>query len=182
MGFFKVKQRPYYSRRRITNAGYLILNIVMALALNGCYSFNGASVPPHLKTIAIPLFDDQSGSGEPGLREKITNSLVDRFNRDNNLQVADKTHSDSILEGVINAMPDAPAVVTAGENVTKRRITVNVTVKFQDMKLKKKVWEKQFSNFGDYQAGSDISLRTAAIDAAISKITEDIVLETVSGW
>jgi hypothetical protein len=163
--------------------GYcLVIGIACILMLGGCYSFTGASVPPHLKTIAIPIFDDQSGSGEPSLREKITAKLVNLFNQDNNLQVADKTHADSVIEGVITAMPDAPAVVTAGENVTKRRITVTVSVKYQDLKLKKKIWERQFSNYADYTAGSDIAVRTAAIESAIDKIAEDIVLETVSGW
>jgi hypothetical protein len=168
--------------KRRAFAFLLVFGIALPFVMAGCYSFTGASVPPHLKTIAIPLFDDQSGSGEPSLREKLTNKLIDRFNRDNNLQVADKTHADSMIEGVISAMPDAPVVVTAGENVTKRRITVNVNVKFQDLKLKKKVWEKQFSNYEDYLAGSDIALRTAAIESALDKIAEDIVLETVSGW
>jgi hypothetical protein len=173
---------PELLKQRFFMSCFVSSLLVVVVMFTGCYSFTGASVPPHLKTIAIPLFDDQSGSGEPGLREKITNKLIDRFNKDNNLEVADKTHADSMIEGVITAMPDAPAVVTAGENVTKRRITVNVTVKYQDLKLKKKIWEKQLSNYADYTAGSDIAQRTAAIEAAIDKITEDIVLETVSGW
>jgi len=168
-------------RRKYTSI-FLALCCGICITLSGCYSFNGASVPPHMKTIAIPLFDDQSGSGEPALREKLTNKLIDKFNGDNNLQVVDKTHADSMIEGTITAIPDAPAIVTAGENVTKRRITINVKATFQDLKLKKKIWERQFSEFSDYDAGADITQRQATIDAAIDKLTEDIVLETVSGW
>ena len=51
----------------------------------GCpYSFSGASVPPHLKTIAIPFAEDRSGSGEPGLRELLTEKLTQKFIDDNN--------------------------------------------------------------------------------------------------
>ena len=66
--------------------------VLLALFFSGCaYSFTGASVPPHLKTIAIPLVDDQSGLGEPGLREKFTTELIQLFTSDNSLEVADRS-------------------------------------------------------------------------------------------
>jgi len=152
------------------------------LLLGGCYSFTGSSVPPHLKTIAIPLFDDQSGSGEPNLRENLTNKLIDRFRQDNSLQIADRSHSDSILEGTIISMPDEPQVVATNEAVTKRKVTLTVRVKYQDMVLKKKVYEKEFTEWGDYVAGGDITQRQAGIDAAINKVIDDVLLATVANW
>ena len=159
------------------------LLLILASAVSGCsYSFTGSSVPPHLKTIAIPLFDDQSGFGEPGLREKMTNKLIERFVQDNSLEVADKSRSDSILEGIIVNIRDEASVVTKGESVTKRRVTITVKATFQDMKLKKKVWEKQFSDWGDYEISGGPAQRQTGIDAAIEKLTEDLLLDTVSGW
>jgi hypothetical protein len=155
----------------------------LAVLASGCsYSFTGSSVPPHLKTIGIPFFEDQSGFGEPGLREKLTNKLIDLFVQDNSLAVADRSHSDSILEGVIVAVRDEPSVVTQGEAVTKRRMTITVKATFQDMKLKRKVWEKQFSDWGDYDISGGPTARQSGIDAAIEKLAEDVLLETVSGW
>lgn len=151
-------------------------------ALGGCYSFTGSSVPPHLKTIALPLFDDRSGSGEPSLREKVTNKLTERFRQDNSFEVADKTRSDSVIEGIILPLRDEPAVVTQGETVSKRKITVTVKVSFTDLKLKKKVWEKEMSNWALFEGSGGLAQRQAGIDAAIDKLTEDILLETVSGW
>lgn len=148
----------------------------------GCYSFTGASVPPHLQTIAIPLFDDQSGSGEPGLREKLTNNLIKKFRQDNSLVVADKTTADSILEGIIVAMTDQPQVVSAGETVSKSRITITVKVIYQDMKLKKKVWEKQFSQWADYELAKGPNERNASDSTANEKLCEDILLQTVTNW
>ena len=159
---------------------------LVLVSLSGCagcpYSFTGSSVPTHLKTIAIPLFDDQSGSGEPRLRELLTNKLIERFRQDNSLEVADKTHSDSILEGVILSMRDEPLVVTKGETVSKARVTITVKATYQDMKLKKKVYEKQFSNWGDHEITGGPVERQTGINAAIEKLAEDILLQTVSGW
>jgi hypothetical protein len=153
-------------------------------SLTGCpYSFTGASVPKHLKTIAIPLVDDQSGFGEAGLRERFSTELTNLFISDNSLEVSDRTTADSILEGVITAVSDAPSVVGQGESVSKRRITMTVKFIYQDMKLRKKVWEKTFSQWGDYDSGGGLaSQREAGLQEAIKKVTEDVLLETVSGW
>ena len=162
---------------------FIILLIVLLLCSTGCpYSFTGASVPKHLKTIAIPLVDDQSGFGEAGLRERFSTELTNLFISDNSLQVADKTTADSILEGVITSVSDAPSVVAQGEAVTKRRITLSVKFAFQDKLQRKKVWEKTFSQWGDYDSGGGLSQRETGLRDAIKKVTEDILLETVSGW
>jgi hypothetical protein len=170
--------------RRFQAAVWLMAGAVLVTSVAGCaYSFTGASVPTHLKTIAIPLVDDQSGFGEPGMREYFTTQLTNLFINDNSLEVADRTRADSILEGAITGISDAPAVIQPGEQVARRRITVTARFAFQDMKLRKKVWEKSFSNWGDYESGGGgASQRQAGLQEAIRKITEDILLETVSGW
>jgi hypothetical protein len=132
--------------------------------------------------VAIPLVDDQSGLGEPGLREKFTTELIQLFTADNSLEVSDRGTSDSILEGTVLSVSDAPAVVTQGEQVTRRRVTVTVRFAFQDMKQRKKLWDKNFSNWGDYDSGGGLSQRQAGLQEALKKITEDVLLETVSGW
>ncbi|MGA9118841.1 MAG: LptE family protein [Bacteroidota bacterium] len=172
------------------NGGVLLVGVAFALLMmQGCYSFTGASVPANLKTIAIPLVDDQSGFGEPGLREEFTTALTNLFISDNSLEVADRTTADAILEGVITSVSDAPAVIQTptaaqqGEQVSKRRITVTAKFTMRDMKLRRKMWEKSFSNWGDYDTGGGgASQRQTGIQEAIRKVTEDILQETVSGW
>jgi hypothetical protein len=159
---------------------------VLAVLVGGCsYSFTGASVAPHLKTVAIPLIDDQSGWGEPGLRESFTTEITTLFISDNSLQVTDRTTADAILEGVVTSVTDAPSVVQGGqdrEQVSKRRVTVTARFTFQDMKYRKRVWEKTFSNWGDYESGGGLSQRREGLQVALKKISEDVLLETVSGW
>jgi hypothetical protein len=156
--------------------------LVFAL-FSGCtYSFKGGTVPAHLRTVAIPLVQDQSGFGDPTLRDDLTQQLVERFTNDNTLQIADRNSADSMLEGVVLDVKDAPSVVQAGEQVAARRITVTVRVTFEDLKQRKKMWEKDFSNWGEYPSGSSLTQRNQGIDEAVRKLTEDILNETVAGW
>ncbi len=150
------------------------------LCFGSCYSFTGASVPAHLKTVAIPLFEDVSGFGEPGLKEKFTQKMIELFQKDNNLEIGERLTSDSIIEGTIAAVVDAPSVIGGNDIVTTRRVTVTVRAVYTDMKLRKKVWEKDFSNWGEYTQGQQT--RDVALTDAVNKVAEDILLETVSGW
>jgi outer membrane lipopolysaccharide assembly protein LptE/RlpB len=165
-----------------------IIYFVSVLSLSGCagcpYSFTGGStLPPDLKTIAIPIFDDQSNFGEPALRETLTKSLTDKFVNDNTLTLEGRTAADCVLQGVITQVTDKPSVVGQGEQVSKRRIEITVKVTFEDLKKRKKIWEKPFSNWGDYESsGASFTMRQEGIKVAIDKLTQDILIETVSGW
>jgi len=153
------------------------------LFVSGCrYSFTGGSVPPHLKTIAIPIVQDQSGFGDPTLRDAFTQQLVQRFTNDGSLTLADRTNADSILETVVTGVQESATVVQPGEQVSQRRMTVSVQVTFVDLKLRKTLWEKGFSQWGDFSSGATATQRTEGIQEAIRKLTEDILLETVAGW
>lgn len=177
------RQQIAVSRRQTAIAFVCILFSVFCILLSGCfYSFSGASVPPHLKTITIPIVDDQSGYGDPTLRELFTNELVQRFRSDNTLEMADATNADASLRGVIVSVKEAPVVVAPGEQVAQRRLTVVVRMTFQDLKLRKTVWEKDFSNWGNFPSGGGATQRNEGLKEAVRKLTEDILNETVSGW
>jgi len=167
----------------ITCLNLLFVGLI-AINFTSCcaYSFTGASVPEHLKTIAIPIADDRSGSGEPGLRESLTQKLIQQFIDDNTLQVSERTSANAILECSIVSLNDAPAIVSAGEDITSRRITIGVRVVYRDLVKRLTIYEKTFTNYSDYPSSDPINGRKSAIDQAIDLISEDILLDTVSGW
>jgi hypothetical protein len=174
-----------------SNKKYIVIIIFITALINlaACsYSFNGASIPPHIKTIAIPLLQDKSGSGEFDLGNNLTTLLIQQFIDDNSLRVSDRLKSDSILEGSIVSLNDAPAVVSGGQantTVSTRRITISVHVVYKDLVKKQTVLETNFTNYSDYNSSgiSDITTgRKTAISKALSLISEDIVLGVVSNW
>lgn len=163
---------------------FLLFALTVVLNFNACcsYSFTGASVPKHLNTIAIPIADDKSGSAEIGLRESLTQKLIQKFIDDNSLQITDRINADAILECTVVSFNDAPAIISAGENVTSRRITVGVKASYKDLVKKVTIFDKTFTSYQDYPQGGSLSDRNNAIEKVLDQITEDILLETVSGW
>jgi outer membrane lipopolysaccharide assembly protein LptE/RlpB len=161
----------------------IFLGLAAVVSAAGCtYSFKGGSVPPHLKTLAIAIVQDQSGYGDPRLRDEFTNTLIERFTNDNTLTLVDQTGADALLETVITNVREEAVSVAPGEEVRQRRMTVVARATFRDNKLKKTLWEKSFSQYGDFPSGGGPSLRDAGVLEAIQKITEDILNETVAGW
>ena len=167
--------------RFLVNGLFIILVVVNFV---GCcsYSFTGASVPAHLKTIAIPIADDRSGSGEPGLRENFSNTLTQKFIDDNTFRIADRVSANATLECTIATYGDAPEVVSAGTVVETRRITIGVQVIYRDLVQRKTIFEQTFSNYAPYPSGGTLAEKTLAINKVVDLITQDILLAVVSGW
>ena len=162
----------------------ILICIFPLIAVSACsYSFTGASVPSHLETIAIPLFQDRSGSAEPNLDNVFTNELIDKFLNDNTLSVINKANADALLECTITSLRDTPEAVSGDtEKASLRRITITVKVKYRDLVMKETIFNKDFSNYSTYNADNFSEERPAAIENAIDLITEDILLGVVSNW
>jgi hypothetical protein len=172
-------------KKEIIRLLLLFLLLVSIILINfgcGVYSFTGASVPAYLKTIAIPIAEDKSPAAIPTLRESLTDNLIQKFINDNSFQVTDRSKADAVLECVITSVTDAPAVVSAGEQITSRRVTINVNVTYRDLVKRKTIFENKFTNYGDYVPGEATNDRENAIASAVDKISEDILLAVVSGW
>jgi len=165
-------------------SAFLLLISAMITNFTACctYSFTGSSVPGHLQTVAIPIVQDRSGAGIPGLRELLTQELIRQFIDDNSLQVTDRTKANAIVECTIVSYTDVPSIVAAGENVAQRRVTVTVQVVYKDLVKRVNVFEKNFANYGDYEPGTTENERILASEIAVNKISEDILLAVVSGW
>jgi hypothetical protein len=161
------------------------LFLISALLLQGCglYSFRGSNPPAGIKTIAVPLFEDNSGFSEAGMKENFTESLKSKIISDNTFVLADRNVSDGILLCTITSVKDDPLVISGNDNVTKRKITIDVKVRFENLNKQKLIWEKTFENWGEYTSSSSgFSARSEGISAALDKITDDIVTDAASNW
>ncbi|MBR9976876.1 MAG: LptE family protein [Bacteroidetes bacterium] len=155
-----------------------------AASISGCaYSFTGASVPAHWKSITIPLFDDESNYGQPSLREDVTNMLIQKFQRDNTLRLSDRQSATVELKGtIISVTADQPTAVSDGAQATRMQVALRTRATLIDHTTNKEVWSKDFSATGDYPAGSGQDGRAQGLAIALENLTDDLLLETVSAW
>jgi hypothetical protein len=162
---------------------YFCFAAVCASVFTGCYSFSGASVPQHWSTIAISLFDDESNFGQPSLREQLTNTLIQKIQRDNTLRLGERPKASVELSGSITAITaDQPIALFQGTQANRLQVSVRVSAVLYDNVLKKQAWKKDFNSTGDYSASGGVQERDAGIRKALDKITDDLLLEIVSAW
>jgi hypothetical protein len=154
----------------------------LCLLFVGCYSFSGASIPAHLKTIGIPLASDNSGFGRSEIRQLLTDQLVDKFTREGSLQVRDRAVSDAVLEVTITRVTDDPVAVKAGDELTTKRVTIVADAVYQDKKMQKVVWQRSFSQYGDYPVEQSLEGFNTATRSALDKLTQDMLLGVISNW
>jgi len=171
-------------RLNIKKILFFLFAVPLIFSMASCnYSFKGAAPPEGIKTINIPSIRDESGFGLPNLGEEMTTLLKGKFINDNTLEYAEKTQADGMLDCVIRAVTDEALVVSGNEQVSRRKITITVTVDFVNLKKQKSVWKKDFSNWGEYDSSTGgFSKRDEGIRSAEDKITEDILLDVISNW
>jgi hypothetical protein len=168
----------------IRTVKYFVIFLVGAVVLSACsYSFTGASLPAHIKTINIQPFNDNSGSGEPYLSDDITNQLITLFVDDGNLTIAGADKADSKLSGTITQFSDRAETIT-GENITARKITIRVKAVYMDLVKRKKIFEKTFTAFSNYNnnSGDVTDARNTAIKEALDQIAEDVLIGVIAQW
>lgn len=160
----------------------VIAALTALLHFAGCYSFTGASIPAHLKTIGIPLATDNSGFGRSEMRQEITTMLIEKFTREGSLQVRDRAVSDALLDVVITRIADDPVAVKAGEELTRKRATIYVQAVYKDVKMQKIVWDRSFQQYADYDVSAGLEGLNTAVRNAEEKLAEDILLGVISNW
>lgn len=145
----------------------------------GFYSFSG-SLPPHLNTVAVPLFENKTA--EFGVSEELTDIIIEEFTRDGSLKIADRSDADVLVEGSIIRIDDSAGAFTSDEQVQEIRVNLTVKVKCTDQAKRQVMWEERLTKFGSYDPAVGADGRIDAINEAIEKISEEILNKTVSGW
>jgi hypothetical protein len=151
----------------------------------GTYSFTGTTLPDHVQTIAIPIFEDQTRSGIPNLSDVVTELLVDRFvNRTRLRLAAGEPDADTILSGSVVRYRNQPAAVGGDEEATVNRVNITVRARFYDrVKQVEMVSDRSFTAFGEYDPVADgIEGENDAANAAMEQIADDIFTAATSNW
>lgn len=157
-------------------AGILTIAVFLLGISCGVYTFSPSALGG-IKSIAIPLFENQSLEG--GIAEKLTDALAQGFVADNTLRVVPEGRSDSILRGSVVSYNVGPYTYTEAEQVSEYIVTIAVNVSFIESKSGKVIWEDRLSNWGTYNT---TEIEEIGQNGAIAKLVEDILNRTVKGW
>jgi hypothetical protein len=126
------------------------------------------------------MFDDNTSY--PGVRDELSNGVIDAFISDNTLAVVNENQADLLLTGTILSIREKAAIIAAGEEVQKYEVYVNVKVKCTELETGKVWWEKTLRRFGIMEQQGSQDERDQAIAEAIEEIIQDILDNTLANW
>jgi len=155
----------------------ILLLTVNSLTIWGCgiYSFSGSNLPAHIKTAAVPLFENETS--EFGIDQQLTDAVINAITHDNTLKISGSRSADSIIKGKILRVVDRAGPYNKDEKASGFRVTITVDVSFVDVKKRKNIWQETWSQWGDYTDNRDDGIKEA-----VDKLSTDILNKTVSGW
>ncbi|MBI1799859.1 MAG: LptE family protein [Candidatus Eisenbacteria bacterium] len=159
---------------------------VAALGVGSCaYTTSTAALPPHLKTVAIPVFEN--GTNEYTLEQDLTDVIVQRFVSDNHLRVVDERSADCVLRGRITLYRNSVFGISPQSLAQEYRVTIAVSVVFKDQVKNRELWsDANLVKYSNYYV-QDVPGQTAHTELdgrklALVKIADEILTRSVQGW
>ncbi len=136
--------------------------LLAAGALGGCgYSFRG-NLPPHIQTVAVPVFVNKTT--EPAVENTITAAVVDAFVNSGRLRVVPLGQADSVLEGEIVGYSLQALAFDRNVNIQEYRLLVTLNLKLRDARRGGVLWQQDgLQEKGDFRLAGQPGAVSATI-------------------
>jgi outer membrane lipopolysaccharide assembly protein LptE/RlpB len=160
--------------------------MAMALMAGSCaYTTSSALLPSHLKTVAVPVFEN--GTTEYTLEQEVTDAVIARFVADNHLKVVDERSANAVIKGRITAYRNSVFGFSQSAQAQEYRVTLSASVTFKDQVKNRELWsEADLIKTANYYVvdtpGAPAKTELDGRKEAIAKLAEEIVARSVEGW
>lgn len=157
--------------------------VTLVTGATGClYGFAGGGLPPHIRTVAILPFDNQTS--QPALTQAVSDALREAVENRLGLRPAAEATADAVVRGAITRYDaDIPLSFQTGQQgaveVTRRRVQVTLNVEIFDQRQNRMLWQRSgLTVDGEYQPPQEVQGR----QLALNKLVTDIVDGAQSQW
>ncbi|MCL2184207.1 MAG: DUF4136 domain-containing protein [Chitinispirillia bacterium] len=165
-------------RRKLYQYITIAAIIAQTLALPSCsvYSFSGSTLPGHIKTVELPVFENKTL--EPGINDDVTTELS-REVMSSQLRPANED-ADAVIRGAVTRYTNQPHTFGAGGtevNVEQYIVKVSAEVEFYDNRKNEQIYKGTVSGDGlyNFETEDEQTGRTKAIKDLVEKIFQNSV-------
>lgn len=165
-------------RRIIRDPMRVIVCCLLLVTLPACfYSFRGGGLPPHIKTIAVVPFENETAVSD--VQREVADSLRSRLIKRLGVREAPESRANAVVRGTIRQyQTDIPVGVNAGTNApttARRTVQIVLDIDVVDQVNGKSLWSRKgFVVEGQYEEGSELQGRSQAIDRIVNGIVEGV--------
>lgn len=142
--------------------GALLSVIVLLTACTIKYTTQSGTVPAEAKSIYIPVFYNEIGSGPSSISQDFTEVVREYFQRNTKLEITKEEVPEELkLVGFISGYNVKPTSPKAGSNGTEiaaqNRLTMTVKVQYENPFNTKDDFEQKISYFKDFDGDKSLS-------------------------
>ena len=150
-----------------------------ALASPGCgYSLRG-NLPDHIKTVAVPIF--QNRTAVPAVENFLTNAVINAFATNGRLRVTSVDRADSVLDGEITNYYLQSIAYDAAANIRQFRLTVTLNLRFRDVRRNEMLFQRTgFADRADFAVPGTVAETITASEGALQQAATEIARSVVS--
>jgi outer membrane lipopolysaccharide assembly protein LptE/RlpB len=184
----RTRRPTWHDRRRRPPripCAFLIASFLVSSLAPGCGYTVRSALPSHLKSIAIPVF--ANNTVEFGIADDVTQALVTGFLNDRHLKIVQERDADSILRGSVIAYKNQVFGYTTTERATEYEIVLTVQIAFRDVERNRDLWKEDALTVRttyNVVAVGGAPARTEADGRreVVQKLSDLVVSRTVQGW
>lgn len=161
--------------------------VIVFFVISGCkVSFDGASIPPNMKTVNVTVFENNAQLVVASLSAQFTEELKTRIRNQTSLSLT-PNDADAIFSGNITGYDIRPVAIQDNNNrqslAGANRLTIRVNVKYVNNIDSKKSFEESFERFKDFKlAGNLQTQEPGLIKDVTAQLTEDIFNRAFAQW
>ncbi len=153
------------------------------LLLSGCgvYSFTGASIEG--KTINIRVLENRARNVVPALSASLTDKVRSRILSQTGLAPVTSEDADYEISGMITGYDVTVTGVQNTQQATQNRLTITLSITFENRLDEKAGFKQSFSRFADFPASQTVqSVETALINTIGEQLADDIFNKAFVNW
>ncbi len=167
---------------KIQNLSFGTYYLLLTLLFTSCYSFTGGSITPGMKTVSVPLFENNAPLVVPTLSQAFTETLKDRIRTQSPLSFV-RTDGQASFNGRITGYDIRPVAIQGNDSglAGQTRLTITVQVKYVNAIKPDENFDQSFSRFQDFK-GSLASQEQALIKNINLQLSEDIYNRAFANW
>jgi hypothetical protein len=134
------------------------------------------------ETFSVEIFEEKAANAPAGYGIEFTEFLRDFVVSRTKLKLR-KENADIEISGKISSYYTSPVSIQSDEQAATNRLTIVLDVSVVNNKDEKQSFEKNFSQFSDYESSLDLStVEEDLLEDINEKLAQDIVNQLSSNW
>ena len=159
----------------------LVLMVLVASFLSGCYSFTASTLPSHIKTVKIHEVEDKKL--DPVLANNIRAGVLEMFRKNAGGVRVVNDNANADFEMTLLSYTNKPENYNSSSDVETYRVTIRVSVKFYDNVKERVIYEsKSLSAEGTYDVQANETEDRHGQARAIEKMQDLIITNALAKW